>query len=372
MSFNLNYSGLTLAKEIDGLIGSEITSPPPVSGQLISSGDPYAFLFEWSEYYSPKALFLLQKTGLKTRVSMESFAYDDGVLKKSFSAGTIVIPASGQTIYGQELRSLMEKTAKECGITIYGVRTGLTNEGIDLGSNRIVVLSKPSVAMVTGEGANSADAGEIWHLLDTRFTVPVTMITAQRFNTADLTKYNVLIITGSPDISPAGLDNIRAWNRSGGIIIGYKTGNRWLARNKFAEIEFIEETGDGKDDGIYLNRAADRQVRQIPGSIFETHLDLTHPLCFGYTRDALPVFKSTATAVRKVADIYNNPVQYTEDPLLSGYCTGNNISRIKGTSFASVHENRVISFYDNTNFRAFWYGTNKIFLNAIFFGQVIR
>lgn len=372
MSFNLNYSGLTLAKEIDGLIGSEITSPPPVSGQLISSGDPYAFLFEWSEYYSPKALFLLQTTGLKTRVSMESFTYDDGVLKKSFSVGTIVIPATGQTIYGQELRSLMEKTAKECGITIYGVRTGLTNEGIDLGSNRIVVLSKPSVAMVTGEGANSADAGEIWHLLDTRFTVPVTMITAQRFSTADLTKYNVLIINGSPDISPAGLDNIRAWNRRGGIIIGYKAGNRWLARNKFAEIEFIDETGDGKEDGIYLNRAADRQVRQIPGSIFETHLDLTHPLCFGYSRDALPVFKSTATAVRKVADIYNNPVQYTEDPLLSGYCTGNNISRIKGTSFASVHENRVISFYDNTNFRAFWYGTNKIFLNAIFFGQVIR
>ena len=372
MSFNLNYSGLTLAKETDGLAGSEIISPPAVAGQLVSQDDPYAFLFEWNEYYSPKALFLLQKAGLKTRVSMESFVYDDGVVEKSFSAGTIVIPASGQATSNQELRSLMEKTAKECGITVYGVRTGLTTEGIDLGSNRIVVLTKPSVAMITGEGANSADAGEIWHLLDSRFTVPVTMISAQRFSSADLKRYNVLIITGSPDISPAGLDNIRAWNRSGGILIGYETGNRWLSRNKFAEIEFIEETGDGKEDGVYMNRAADRQVQQIPGSIFETHLDLTHPLCFGYTRDILPVFKSTSTAVKKVGDIYNNPVQYTEDPLLSGYCTVKNISRIKGTSFASVHENRVISLYDNTNFRAIWYGTNKIFLNAIFFGQVIR
>ncbi|EJF10172.1 hypothetical protein [Pontibacter sp. BAB1700] len=26
---------------------------------------------------------------------------------------------------------------------------------------------------------------------------------------------------------------------------------------------------------------------------------------------------------------------------------------------------------DNPNFRAFWFGTNKLFLNSIFFGQII-
>ena len=29
-------------------------------------------------------------------------------------------------------------------------------------------------------------------------------------------------------------------------------------------------------------------------------------------------------------------------------------------------------FADNTNFRAFWYGTNKMFLNAIFYGDIIK
>ncbi|MCH7785433.1 MAG: hypothetical protein IIB06_08470, partial [Bacteroidetes bacterium] len=29
----------------------------------------------------------------------------------------------------------------------------------------------------------------------------------------------------------------------------------------------------------------------------------------------------------------------------------------------------VIYFTDNTNFRAFWYGTNKLLMNAIFFGD---
>ena len=32
---------------------------------------------------------------------------------------------------------------------------------------------------------------------------------------------------------------------------------------------------------------------------------------------------------------------------------------------------KVIVMADNPNFRAFWYGTNKLFLNALFFGNQI-
>jgi len=30
---------------------------------------------------------------------------------------------------------------------------------------------------------------------------------------------------------------------------------------------------------------------------------------------------------------------------------------------------RVVAFTDNTNFRAFWYGTNKLLMNVVFFGK---
>jgi hypothetical protein len=32
---------------------------------------------------------------------------------------------------------------------------------------------------------------------------------------------------------------------------------------------------------------------------------------------------------------------------------------------------KVIVFSDNTNFRAFWYGTNKLMINAIFFADLM-
>ena len=372
MSFNLNFSPIAVSKEMAGLPGAEVTSSTVPQNGLNSPVNPFAWLFEWNGYYSPKALYYFQKLGLKTRVATESFVYDDGTLNKKFSPGTIVIPVVGQPVTGDELYRIIQDKSKEFGIMAYGVQTGMTKEGIDLGSNRILVLEKPSVAMLTGDGSNSGDAGEIWHMLDTIFSMPVTMITPSRFGSADLSKYNVLIITGSPDISPAGIENLRIWNRNGGTIIGYEAGNSWLARNKFAEIEFIPEVADKKKEGIYLNRSADSQVQQIPGSIFSTKLDLTHPLCFGYTRDILPVFKSTVTVAKKDPNIYNNPIVYTNDPLLSGYCTEENIERLKGAPFASIHGRGVISLYDNTNFRAYWYGTNKVFMNAIFFGQIIR
>jgi hypothetical protein len=372
LSFNLNYAPVLQMKEVESLLGEELTLPPVTMGKLETPENTYAYLFEWNDYYSPKALYMLQNKGLITRVATESFQFDNNNLKKTFGAGTIVIPAAGQPVTGQELNRLIKTVAEECSIKIYGLSTGFTTQGIDLGSSRIMVLEKPSVAMITDDGANSSDAGEIWHLLDTRFSIPVTLISASRFASADLDRYNVLVITGSPDINQSGVEKIKTWNKAGGIIIGYESGNNWLAVNKLASIEFIPSVRDTKTEGIYINRTLDRQARQIPGSIFETRIDLTHPLCYGFKKDRLPVFKSTLTVAKKDDNIYNNPVVYTENPLLSGYCTADNIDRIKGAPFASIHGNGIISIYDNTNFRAVWYGTNKIFLNAVFFGQIIR
>ena len=371
LSFNICYAGINVVKEMEGLTGPEITRTHELEGRMIGSKNAYAYLFEWNEYLSPKALYMLQNAGIITRVSTGKFVCSEDQLNKEFTYGTILIPAYNQNVSGADLFKLLESVAKDCGITIYGASTGLTPSGIDLGSNGFSVLQKPSVVMFTGDGSNSADAGEIWHLFDTRFNIPVTMVTTSRFGAIDLDRYNVLIVTGSPDVSPSVVENIRTWNRKGGTIIGYESGNNWLSRNKLAEIEYVPSVTSRVKDGIYANRSADNQVNQIPGSIFETKLDLTHPLCYGYSREILPVFKSNATAAMKDANVYNNPAIYTSNPLLSGYCTKENIERIKGTSFASIHGDRIISIYDNTNFRAIWYGTNKIFMNAVFFGQLM-
>lgn len=74
---------------------------------------------------------------------------------------------------------------------------------------------------------------------------------------------------------------------------------------------------------------------------------------------------------------YNNPLQYTENPLLSGYISKPNLEALAGTvAFKKIGNGRgeILLFTDDTNFRAFWFGTNKLLMNAIFFwsGDVKR
>ncbi len=371
MAFNIRYSALTVPKELEGLAGAELKDVPVAEGIVTGPADPYAYLFEWNDYMAPGALYALQNAGIVTRVATKEFSFNNNSINRKFSYGTILISAANQSCSKAELRSIIESVAKEFRITVYGVPTGFTEWGMDLGSGNFSVLNKPSVAMIVGDGINSTDAGEIWHMLDTRFKMPVTMITASRFNNADLGRYNVLVIAGSPDLSASGIENIRNWNRTGGTIIGYEGGNNWLTRVKLADIEYLPSAPSRIREGRYTDRSVNSQAAGIPGSIFETRLDLTHPLCYGYTRDRMPIFKSGTAVAKKDPGIYNNPINYTTDPLLSGYVTKPNLDRIKGAPFASVHGSRIISLYDNTNFRAIWYGTSKVFMNAVFFGQLL-
>jgi hypothetical protein len=74
-------------------------------------------------------------------------------------------------------------------------------------------------------------------------------------------------------------------------------------------------------------------------------------------------------------DRYANPVVYAEEPLLSGYISRSNIEKLAGSAAVVVSRagsGRIISMVDNPNFRGYWVGTQKLFLNGIFFGSIIR
>ena len=115
-------------------------------------------------------------------------------------------------------------------------------------------------------------------------------------------------------------------------------------------------------------------AQEIGGAIFETKIDTTHPLLYGYYRDRLPVFRNSELFMAKSNKSFANPVVYTNSPLLSGYISDINLDQLKGTPVVGVTtygKGKVIGFTDNLNFRAFWYGTNKLFMNAIFFGRTL-
>jgi len=115
-------------------------------------------------------------------------------------------------------------------------------------------------------------------------------------------------------------------------------------------------------------------AQRIGGAIFNTKLDRSHPINYGQTEINMPIFRNSTIFIEKEIDSYKNPILYTDQPLISGYISEENLKSLKSTTPVKIQgygKGKVIYLTDNTNFRAFWYGTNKILMNAIFFGKIM-
>ena len=93
----------------------------------------YAYLFEWDDFYAPKALYALQKAGVLVKVANTKFSIPVGNSNTQFDYGTIMIPVQMQNKNSDELYAVIKKVAEENSINIYGVTTGNAITGSDLG-----------------------------------------------------------------------------------------------------------------------------------------------------------------------------------------------------------------------------------------------
>ncbi len=378
LSFNLDYTEITSIKERDNILGQEILNPSFPVGKVTGGQSSYAYLFKWDEYHTPGALYELMKNGVRTRVATKPFRIESGNLKKDFSYGTILVPVQLQEMNSDELFGLLEKVSDKNGLEIFAVETALTSSGIDLGSGSFVSLEKPEILLLAGEGVSSRDAGEIWHLFDTHYQIPVTLTKTNRLTRIDINRYNVLIMPGGSygNLSEQVINKIKQWVQNGGALVVYKNANRWIASHKLANIKYKKRTEpDSTASYNYADRNKNYSLQRISGGIFETQADLSHPLLYGYHKEKLPVFKNGNDFVEKSNNPYANPVMYTDSPVISGYIPESALNQMKNSPFIGIYKSGdgiIISIFDNTNFRGVWYGTNKIFANSVFFGQIIR
>ena len=326
----------------------------------------YAYLMEWHEYLSPNALNELLDNEVIVKVATKKFKLEC----KDYDYGTILIPVQNNNHI--DLNELLNDISSNCNIEINPVKTGYA-EGPDLGSNNFRRLHKKNVAMLVGDGITAYDAGEIWHLLDTRFKLSLTKLDIRNFNRIDLSKYTTLIVPNSSISNKLVTDKISEWVKSGGNLIAYKNSINWLKKTKLIEVKELKNDISAKNIS-FEERSAFFGAQRIGGAIFNTKIDRSHPINFGQTNTTMPIFRNSTIFIEKDKQSYNNPILYTDNPLLSGYISEENIDLLKLTSPLKINKigkGKVIYLTDNTNFRAFWYGTNKILMNAIFFGNIM-
>lgn len=373
LAYGLSYAELNAGRFTSSLMGAKLERSIAPAGQVAGGKSDYAYLFEWDDYYAPRALYELQTAGIAARTAMAPFeiAIADGT--KKFGYGAISIPVKSQPVDAGKLYQLIQSAAQHNGITIYAVRTGNVSSGSDLGSSKMAPVAKPSVAMLTGAGVNATDAGEIWFLLDQRFNMPCSHLEIPVFNRIDLNKYNTLIMVGG-SYGSLDKDKLRNWVQAGGTLIVTEEAVQWAAQNGLTTVTFKKPKEDTAKQIAYVERENRTGAQRMYGAIFRASVDLTHPLAYGYNYPFLDLFKANSVYPERNKNPYSNPFVYGNQPLQSGYATRENLDAVKNTAAVMVNttgNGRVISIADNPNFRAFWLGGTKLFLNAVFFGRLI-
>lgn len=231
--------------------------------------------------------------------------------------------------------------------------------------------------MLVGSGTSSYEAGEVWHLLDSKVGMPITKVSTDNVNRINWGNYNTLILVSGyySSLGENTINEIKSWVRSGGTVITIKSATSWAISSKFVNEAFGDRPEHETDDRMDYVTARDvRGSTAIGGSMYQADVDITHPLGFGYTRRDLPVYRNHTTFMAPSKNPFSTVVQYTENPLLSGYVNSANLEKLGGTASliaSGIGRGSVILFADNPNFRGMWYGTNKLLLNAIFFGNMI-
>ena len=369
------------SKKLKSFFGeSEIKSTENFIKNIKVNKSNYAYILDWDDYNAAAALNLLQKNEIITYSAFKPFSVKVNGTKsiKKFNYGSVLIPVSKQNISSEKLFSIVKEMQEKYDVPVYNSESGYSINGIDLGSNNFRINKPVKVAMLIGEGVNSYEAGEVWHLLDTRIGMPLTKIRLDQFSRISLDKYTTLVmVSGSYDqLDNKQIDKIKNWIEDGNTLITIAKGSSWAI-----DSDLISETlVKSKNDTTYSRKryvdASEHIGRErIGGVILNADLDLTHPLAFGYHDKSIPVYKNNNVFINKTKDDYSSVAIYSEDFHIDGYISElNRKEYIPGAAsliVSNVGSGRVIVFADNPNFRGTWYGTNKLFLNAIFLGDNI-
>ncbi len=378
--YNMRYKPVTTLN-----LGEQVESTANLVNISPVSQSNYAYVIDWNDYNAPAALNYLQGNGLILSAAFKPFSVKSGSESKQLNYGSLVLPVSLQKKTSEEIFKLVQKAQQNFEVPIYAINSGYSLQGVDLGSRFMQPLKKTKAAMLIGTGIRSYEAGEVWHLLDTRVHMPITKVPIRNFNRANFDKYNTLVmVSGNYGLSKKQIERLKAWVSKGNTLITIGTASKWVIEKKLVSEQLTGKKKDSLEkDSIkiverkpYVDSGENLGKESVGGIIIRADLDTTHPLAFGYTDTSIPIYKNNTVWLAPSQNEYATVAKYSANAHIDGFITKKNMEEYLKPSasliVSKVGKGRVVLFADNPNFRGSWYGTNRLFLNALFLGNRIR
>ena len=361
-----------------------LADPPPTSGAFRDPDAGYAFLIAGDSDHTIRAAARLREAGVPFRVATAAFE----VGAEGFGRGALLVfAAEAPDLPG--LRAGLNELAAT-GARILGVDDPLTTSGPHLGSDQFVQVARGRIAMVMGGPVRPSAYGSPWYLFERRFALPFTALSWERLAATDLRDYQVLILPdggypdpGSNPLAAPTLEHLEEWTKRGGVLIATRGASAWLAgegvswtrtrlKAGFAAKSAFMTDGGRPDDPPPDAAEEEQPAEVIPGAILRALPNPESFLSFGY-EDAFPVMVWSSLAFEPDPAVAA-AARFPDDPdelLGSGFAFPDSLARLAGTPYLvteRVGSGRVVLFLDDPNFRLFWDGLTRLFMNAVLFG----
>ena len=353
-----------------------VKAAPAAVATKNATDDSYGYVIRWQGLSSARATAQLLKHGLRLRFAEMPFELNG----QQFGRGSIIILKNGNEKFGDSLWRMVARHCDENGVKLSAVSSGMVDKGFDFGSSKVHPIKTPKIAMFTGEGVGSNDAGEVWHFMEHQLKYPVTLINVNDFSRADWSKIDVLIMPNGNYrfLGDKGQsEQFAQWIRSGGSVIALESAVTQIAKLDWSAIKLKKDddkdSAAGKDPYKRLLTFENRERHELqavtPGSIYRVDVDNSHPLMFGYPNyyytlkmdnNIFEFIKEggwNAGVIKKTSQVAGFVGHKLKDKLQDGLVFG----------VQDMGRGSITYLTDNVLFRNFWENGKLMFCNALFF-----
>jgi hypothetical protein len=370
------------------------------TGQIVGGKAQLAYLIPWGTNSAAKALAALHRQGVRVFSTDQEFTLNG----KKYPRGTLIIKTKDNP---NHLLDMLTEIAKAENLEIIATNTSWVDEGVNFGSGEVQFLEKPKIVMAYNTPTSSSSVGWTRYLIEQAYGYPVTIMHTNQLGSADLSKYNVMILPnafGSYDreIGEDGAGKIKNWVQGGGTLITFGNATYWLTSEKVGLLSTNRELKGGKPDKPEPKDKKDKTDKEeknqekkpdlaepfdvekeiqpekelpveTPGAILRVTLDTEHWLAFGYDGDANVMVESRNIFTPLKLDKGRNVGLYMpEDKLvLSGFIWEDSKKQLANKAYL-MHQphgrGHVVAFAEDPNYRVFFDGLNLLMMNAIFLG----
>lgn len=336
---------------------------------------------------APRLVAGLHRLDADIRVATQPFRPTADGATSEFPTGTFVVLRQPNADRWSRLLDYLERATPSMAIDVLPLQSSLTVEGPDLGSDTLLQLPVCKPLLVVGAGTSAYTAGSLWHFFDVRLGQPTTLVDSGDFRSAKLDESSCVILPGGRynNWNDSHARQLRDYLQAGGTVVAIESSANWLASKGLIELDSpksdgpVEEPSEGQANRSshfsqkYGDARDAKALESIAGAFFETEIDPTHPLAFGFPDAQVPVFRTSTRRYPRPSNPYQTAAIYTG--VISGYVSEKNEQQLQQTAAVwgvPVGRGRIIVIADNPVFRGYTRGAERFLTNAVQVGPALK